>query len=156
MEAVWADMACTQVPTWISTVPRNWGTAQRGKLTADQWRILCFIHLPITLIRLWSNETGRKKDLLENFMQLVSAVKIATLREIFEDEICSYEDHIFRYIEGLKELYPDVNLKPIHHAALHIGDMLRLFGPCHSHNAPFYERYIKFFHRIGTNLKIGM
>ena len=52
LEAVWADMALTQLPTWLTTAPHNWGTKEREKLSANKWRIICHIHLPITLIQL--------------------------------------------------------------------------------------------------------
>lgn len=155
MEAIWANMECTQLPTWVGSVPCNWGTTQRGKLSADQWRTICTIHLPITLIRLWRNETGRKKDLLNNFMDLVSAVRIANMRVSSRNQIQAYNKHIFRYVYDMQTLYPNENLKPTHHAALHLGDILDLFGPVHSHSAPFFERYINFFHRLNTNQKIG-
>ena len=34
MEAVWSDMKLMQLPTWVGS---NWGTAKRGKLTANHW-----------------------------------------------------------------------------------------------------------------------
>ena len=88
-------------------------------------------------------------------MDLVSAVHIANMRISSKNQIEAYKHHIFQYMNGLKVLYPDQHLKPINHAALHIGDVLQLFGPVHSHSAPFYERNIKFLHRINTNLKLG-
>ena len=30
MEAVWSDMALTELPSWVTDVPRNWGTATHG------------------------------------------------------------------------------------------------------------------------------
>lgn len=155
MEAIWADMASTQLPSWIGSPPRDWGTASRGKLSADQWRVICTIHLPITLIRLWENETGRKKDLLRNFMDLVTAVRIANMRVSSSDQIKAYNEAIVRYVMGLQALYPHIKLRPSHHGALHIGDILDLFGPVHSHSAPFFERYINFLHRVNTNKKLG-
>lgn len=155
MDAIWADMKNTQLPTWIGSPPHNWGTASRGKLSADQWRVICTIHLPITLIRLWENETGRKKDLLQNFMDLVTAVRIANMRVSTSEQVKAYNEAIFRYVTGLQALYPHIKLRPSHHAALHIGDILDLFGPVHSHSAPFFERYINFLHRVNTNKKLG-
>lgn len=155
METVWADMKRTQLPTWISPAPPNWGTAERGKLSADQWRVICTIHLPITLIRLWGDETGRKKAMLEHFMDLVSAVRIANLRISSKDQIRAYNHFMFRYASRCASLYPDETLKPTLHASLHIGDILELFGPVHAISAPFYERYINFFHNLNTNRKIG-
>jgi hypothetical protein len=108
-----------------------------------------------TLIQLWSNGTDRQQELLSNFMDLVSAVGIANMHVSSKNQIQAYKYHIFWYIKGLKVLFPDQHLKPIHHAALHIGDILQLFGPIHSHSAPFYEHHINFLHRINTNLKLG-
>jgi hypothetical protein len=155
MAAVWSDMERTQLPSWIRPAPHNWGTSERGKLSADQWRVLCTVHLPITLIHLWENETGRKKELLQNFMHLVTAVRIANMRVSSPNQIRAYNQNIFRYVEDIKDLFPYNKLKPVAHAALHIGDGLELFGPSHAHSAPFYERYINFLHRVKTNGKIG-
>ena len=155
MTAVWEDMTRTQLPTWIRPAPPNWGTTERGKLSADQWRIICTVHLPITLIHLWYKEGGRKRELLNNFMDLVSAVRIANMRITSPDQIRTYNHYIYRYATRLKELYPAETLKPTLHAALHLAEFLAAFGPVHARSAPFYERYINFFHRMNTNKKIG-
>ncbi|EDQ99107.1 uncharacterized protein LACBIDRAFT_317644 [Laccaria bicolor S238N-H82] len=155
MEAVWEDMAFTQLPSWVGLVPRNWGTAKRGKLTADNWRVICTVHLPITLIRLWKDETGRKAELLQNFMDLATAVRIANMRVSSKNQVRAYNFHISRYASALPTLFPDVSIKPTVHAALHLGDIMDLFGPVHSHSAPFYERYIYFLQQLNTNKKLG-
>lgn len=154
--AIWSDMARTRLPTWITPAPSNWGTSQRGKLNADHWRVIGTIHLPVTLIRMWHNGSERKKEILAHFMTLVTAIRIANMRQITSLHIQAYNDHMSRYVQDLRRLYPDQRLKPTHHAALHIGDMLSLFGPTHSHSSPHYERYINFFHHINTNSKIGV
>lgn len=88
-------------------------------------------------------------------MDLVSAVQIANMRVTSENQINAYNAYMERYISNIKPLYPDQGLKPTHHASLHIGDMLGLFGPNHSHSGPHYERYINFLHHLNTNSKIG-
>jgi len=55
MEAVWDDMKHTKLPTWIHPAPPNWGMVEWGKLSADQWRLVSTVHLPITRIRLWGH-----------------------------------------------------------------------------------------------------
>lgn len=95
------------------------------------------------------------KEILDHFMDLVSAVQIANMCVSSEGQIQAYNMYMERYIKNIKTLYPDQSLKPTHHAALHIGDMLGLFGPNHSHSGPHYERYINFFHHVSTNSKIG-
>lgn len=155
MEAVWHDMAETKLPSWVTPAPRDWGTSRRGKLSADNWRVICCIHLPITLIRLFGLSEGRTRLLVDNFMLLVAAVRVATANTSSSAHIQKYEEFIFAYTQGVLDLYPDYSILPSHHAGLHIGDMLRYFGPKHSHDSPFYERYIHFFHRINTNHKLG-
>lgn len=155
MAAVWSDMRQTLLPTWITPPPPDWGTTRRGKLSADHWRIICTIHLPITLIRLWHNESTRKKELLQHFMELVTAVRIANMRMLSPEHIQKYNHYMGSYVQNIKRLYPDQHLKPTHHAALHIGDMLGLYGPNHSHSSPHYERHINLLHHINTNSKIG-
>lgn len=105
LTAVGADMAHTQLPSWISPMPHNWGTAARGKLSADQWRIVGTIHLPIMLIWLWVNETAQKQDLLNSFMNLVSTVCIVNMCISSPNQSQAYKDHVFCYVGGLKTLY---------------------------------------------------
>ncbi|KAJ2931557.1 hypothetical protein H1R20_g5541, partial [Candolleomyces eurysporus] len=155
MDIVWDDMKRTQLPSWINLPPRDWGTARRGKLSADNWRIICCIHLPITLIRLLGDRTDRTKDLLDNFMKLVTAVRIATTRMSSHSQIETYNRIILEYTQGVQQLFPDYQILPSHHAALHLGDVLERFGPKHAHDSPYYERCINFFHRMNTNKKNG-
>jgi len=155
IEAVWDDMKHMKLPTWIHPAPPNWGTAARGKLSADQWRLVCTVHLPITLIRLWGHIAGRKRDMLAHFMDLVSAVHIANMRIISQQQIKAYDDCIRHYASRCKELYPNKTLKPLLRTALHISQILDLFGPVHAISAPFYQCYINFFHRMNMNNKLG-
>ena len=39
MEAIWADMKHTKLPSWVTGVPHNWGTAACGKLSANNWSV---------------------------------------------------------------------------------------------------------------------
>ncbi|KAJ2912519.1 hypothetical protein MD484_g7899, partial [Candolleomyces efflorescens] len=139
MEAVWSDMKLTRLPLWITPPPHDWGTPGRGKLSANNWRIICCIHLPITLIRLYGRESGRKKRILDNLMVLVKAIRCATSAVTSPQHIRSYNSLIQQYTSGVKELFPDYHILPSHHGALHIGDMLQRFGPKHAHDSPHYE-----------------
>lgn len=139
-------------------VPCNWGTATRGKLSANNWRVICTVHLPITLIRLWGSDDAPedRKQKLENFMDLVRAVQIANLRSISKEDIKLYEHYIHQYLTGFLTLYKCAKVKPIHHAALHYGNILRGFGPAHTHGAAFYERYIQYMQGQNHNMKLGL
>ncbi len=158
MEAIWADMALTELPSWVMDIPRNWGTATCGKLCANNWRVICTIHLPITLIRLWGRDDAPEdqKHKHQNFMDLVCAVQIANLRLVSKQDIKRYEHYIQRYLVGLKSLYKLVKVKPIHHTALHYSETLRSFGLAHTHGAASYERYIHSMQTQNHNIKLGL
>jgi len=145
----------TTLPSWVSPAPRNWGTTERGKLSADQWRALYTIHLPISLIALWSDGTPRYVDMLHNFMYLVTAVHIASSRVIDDEYINTYETCITGYLEGLKNLYPDASIKPNHHLSLHLGDFMRKFGPVHAYRTFAFERLNYLMQQMPTNKKHG-
>jgi hypothetical protein len=155
LQATRDDMARTVLPSWISPAPSNWGTPSRGKLSADQWKTVCTIHLPITLIRLWGNETGRKFKMLTNFMDLVTAVQIANMRVTSSRHISLFEQSMYQYLQTLKELYKEAKIKPIHHAALHTGEFLRSLGPVHAYRSSAFERYNNLAQKQNTNMKSG-
>ena len=155
MQAIWDDMKSTELPSWMSPAPHNWGAAARGKLTADQWMVVCTVHLPVTLIGLWGNLSDRRFDLLCNFMDLTSAVQLATQRSITTQMIVDHEMLIMRYLKGMKQLFKGSKVQPIHHAALHTGDFLRLFGPTHAVQAFGGERLLEVLGLQNANNKSG-
>ncbi|KAF9487938.1 hypothetical protein BDN71DRAFT_1404041, partial [Pleurotus eryngii] len=131
------DMERTMLPSWTTRVPRNWLLVT--DLSVDQMQILCTVHLPITLIRLWHTADERMHDLLSNFLDLIRAVVIANMRTTSQEHISEYNRYIVKYMTDSCLLYPDVTLKPVDHAALHLGTMLNDFGPVHAHSSPYYE-----------------
>lgn len=155
MRAIWDDMRNTILPSWVGVAPKNWGTKKRGKLSADHWRSVLTVHLPITLIWFWRRETGRKKALLSNMLDLVVAVRVANFKETNADISAIYDKHISRYVEEAAALFREDNITPSMHSATHIGHNLRDFGPSHSRGAQFYERYIHHLQRQNTNMKFG-
>lgn len=158
MLRLWGDMGLTVLPSFVDVVPRDWGTAGRGKLSAEQWFIILLVHLPVTLIPLWGTAaaTQREKAALSNTMKLVEVVCLAYYKELTEDDIVEYETVIKEYLEGKKEIFKDVTIKPNDHLALHYGDFLRLFGPTGAHDGPYFERFIRRLHGFNTNMKRGL
>ena len=144
------------LPSWIEPAPRNWGTTEHGKLSADQWRVLCTIHLPISLISKWSDHSARHMDMLANFMDLVTAVRIASMRVTNDEYIALYEQHIFSYVRGVLKLYKDADIKPNHHLSLHLGRFLRTLGPVHAYRTFAFERINYMMQRMNTNGKHGI
>ena len=148
-------MARTELPSWISPAPRNWGTATQGKLTADQWKVVTMVHLPITLMRLWGSREGRYFLMLCNFMDLNAAIQLANQRITTQKHIEDYERLMLRYLTRMKVLYKDTPLQPIHHVSLHAGEFLKLFGPTHSVRTPGFERFNERLGLQNTNWKSG-
>ena len=155
MNTIWSDMRKTVLPSWIGPAPKNWGTATRGKLGAEHWRTIFTIHLPITLIWLWRDETGRKRSLLDNMIDLHLAILTANLKRSNEQQASEYDMYIKKYLLGISELFREDNITPSQHSALHIGPELRRFGPTHSRSAHHYERYIHILQSQNTNLQWG-
>lgn len=157
MEAVSADMKRTQVPSWISRPPIDWGQARRGKLSANNWEVICTIHLVFTLIRLWgvAAATDRQRDMLKNYIDLIQAVRILTMKSIASVNIEAYSHYIYQHLVDYKRLYPNAKINSIHHAALHADEKLEEFGPIPSRNAGHYERSIYMMQELNTNNKFG-
>ncbi|TDL13163.1 hypothetical protein BD410DRAFT_681908, partial [Rickenella mellea] len=131
---VWSDMEKTVLPSWIARGPREVGSARCGKLSADQWRSTCSIHLVVTLVRLWGDKPpqDRFRLMLENFMDLVTATKLATMRSTSETHITEYEATMHRYLSNMLKLFPDATISPNQHLSMHLATFLRNFGPPHA------------------------
>ena len=77
MDEIHGDIVNMLQPSWLISVPSNFGSASHGKLKADQWHVLG------TTSRLWSVvEVGnpcseRCCKILDVTMSLLSAVTIA-------------------------------------------------------------------------------
>jgi hypothetical protein len=151
------DMLRLELPSWSAAAPAHPGEAKWGKFGADQWRAFCLINLPVTLIRLWGNfdADSREHKMLVNFMHLVTAVKLATMRKMTKDRISQYESHMHQYLTSLQSLYPEKDLTPYQHLSLHFGPLLRRFGPTHAWRCFPFERYNYLMQQIPTNNHFG-
>lgn len=58
LTAAFKDSVNIELPSWINPAPAAFGSKAHGKLSADQWCMLCSINLIITLIQLWGNDTN--------------------------------------------------------------------------------------------------
>lgn len=145
-----------QLPSWVSPAPRGFGTAEHGKLSADQWHTVCTVVLPVALIWVWGlSSDERRLQLLNNFMDLVSAIVLAGLLETSDHHIDLYGGYMLRYLQKVQELFPEAQLKPNHHYVLHIPDFMELFAAVHSWRSFTFERYNYVLQRMNTNLTFG-
>ncbi|TFK65461.1 hypothetical protein BDN72DRAFT_773334 [Pluteus cervinus] len=149
------DITRTTLPSWIERPPRNFGHPSHGKLKADHWRTVCTVNMVITLVRLWGShaETDREKKLLRNFLDLIIAVEHASRRSMNSTRVGIYSMHILRYLQGLKDLFPDHQFVPNHHLSLHLTECLARFGPVHAWWSFPFERYNGVMGRFKKNFK---
>ena len=145
----------------MTSVPANLGSANHGKLKADQYRALGTAYLPISLVRLWGNVTAgdersaRCRQILDITMSLLSAVSIASSRSTSRVNADLYLQYMKSYIAGVRSLFPDYKFRPNHHMALHLHEYLLQFGPVHAWWTFPFERVIGMLQRIPTNGKQG-
>jgi hypothetical protein len=157
LSQIWLDMRRTVLPSGISPVPREVGSPSAGKLTADQWRTFCTIHLVVSLIRLWGGEPldSRRSQILDNFLHLVTLTNLLHMRTLTPKCIDSIEEENLVYLKGLRTLYPSSPLVPKHHMMLHLPEMLRDFGPVHAWRTFAFERLNQIFQNTPTNNLLG-
>ncbi|RDB18859.1 hypothetical protein Hypma_014527 [Hypsizygus marmoreus] len=155
----------TSTPSWIHSVPANYGEASAGSIKADEWRILSTVYLPIALVTLWGDQDGASPPegshflkLLDHTMALFQAVTLVVQYTMNTAHAGRYRDFIKVWTDGLHTLHPHtkehknrVNV----HAAFHIYDFLLLFGPVISWWCFPFERLIGALQKINTNDIIG-
>lgn len=160
MQQIWKDMENMVKPSWVTSVP---ATLSSGgpKLKSDQWRTVGSLHLPITLIRLWERTDAddphaqRRREILHLTMTLLSAVAVGSSRITSADNSREFLGLITDYRRELQRLFPNYEVHPNHHQAMHISEFLLMYGPVHGWWTYPFERMIGMLQRISTNYKPG-
>ncbi|KAF7330467.1 hypothetical protein MVEN_02485900 [Mycena venus] len=145
-------------PSWVNSVPKNYGESNAGTIKADEWRILATIYLPIALILLWGDwapqdgafaegsEASHLLGMLDHSMALFQAVVLACRFTVTFERATAYRDFIKDWVDGLNKHHPhtlDHARRTNIHAAFHIYDFLLLFGPIISWWCFPFERLIE-------------
>ncbi len=158
LPAIWQDMGKVVLPSWLPAGPKEVGLARSGKLSADQWRTTCTVHLVVTLGRTcnWGvlQCDSQFFAMYANFMDMVTATKLATMQSLTEECILLYEYAICSYLAGNKEPYKRP-FAPNQHLALHLGFFLRQFGPIHAWQSFPFEKWNNVLQLINTNMHLG-
>jgi hypothetical protein len=155
------------VPSWVKyskSVPKNFGEASAGTLKADEWRTLASLYLPVALVCAWgegskhttSAEAERRREVLDNTIDLVQAVILICRRSITLDTIDEYQKLMARYLRNLFEIHPDTKALVNMHMALHLKAFLTYFGPVHGWWTFVFERLIGHLQRLPSNNQPGM
>lgn len=163
MARIQAVIRDTDTPSWFTRGPSNYGEAATGSLKSDEWRSMATVYMPFALVSLWGEGSEHPSAAIaeelrlvaDNSMDLFSATRLACLRTMTRERADAYRACMVRFIRNHKDLHPHVNLRPNHHAALHIFDFLHLFGPVKSWWCFPFERLIGILQRLPTNHKNG-
>lgn len=150
-------------PSWLRSVPSNFGSAAAGSLKADEWRTMGTVYLPIALVSLWGEGTAHPspsiasslRRTLDHTMALVCAVSLACMRTMTESRMIAYRNYIVSWLEDLKVIHSKARSTVNAHMAIHIYDFLRLFGPVRSWWCFPFERLIGQLQRLPSNHKFG-
>jgi hypothetical protein len=153
----------TVTPSWLNSVPSNFGDSTAGTLKADEWCTLSTVYLPLALVSIWgAGSTHATPDIvaelqatLDHTMALFSAVHLVCMQTMTKARMLSYRTYIARYIRDLKKIHPRASNKTSHHMVLHIYDFLELFGPVCSWWCFPFERLIGILQRQPKNHKFG-
>lgn len=155
----------TVTPSWINSVPANYGEHSAGSIKADEWRILSTVYLPIALVTLWGEQNGSPPEegshflnILDHTMALFQAVTIVCRYTMNAERATKYRNFIKQWVDGLYTYHPHTmkhRRRPNVHASFHIYDFLLLFGPVISWWCFPFERLIGTLQKINTNYQIG-
>jgi hypothetical protein len=155
----------TVTPSWINSVPTNYGENSAGTIKADEWRILSTIYLPIALVTLWGEEDGKPPGesshflgLLDHTMALFQAITIVCRYTMNVHRATTYRNLIKQWVDSLHICHPHTMKHPPRpnvHAAFHLYDFLLHFGPVMSWWCFPFERLIGTLQKINTNEQIG-
>jgi hypothetical protein len=117
----------TAVPSWLNSVPHNYGDVGAGTIKADEWRNLSTIFLPLALISMWGEGTPhpspeiatRFHHILDHTMTVVSAISLACMCTMTLRCSAAYLEYMTQYIHDFLILYPDIKPRPNMHMAMH-------------------------------------
>ena len=154
-------IAKTSVPSWVESVPHNFGDCSAGTLKADEWWTLSTIYLPLTLIALWGiNVTTTTWALhlcrvLGHTMLPVSAITITC--KCTTSQLCSqmYLQCMVPYISQLVDIHSHATVEPYHHMSMHLPHFFSLFGPTRTLWTYPFEWLIGQIQQLLSNHKLG-
>lgn len=163
LDVIKAVVKGVEKPSWLSTVPSDFGRTRTGTLKADEWRAFATIYLPIALVLLWGEGSkhsslqvaAARRAILDHTMYLVQALSLACYRTTTDSRIQNMHRHLSDYLRCLSEVHKDARPTLNHHMSLHLSKYLKLFGPVHSWWSYPFERLIGRLQHMPTNHKFG-
>ncbi|KAH9923087.1 uncharacterized protein B0H18DRAFT_878881, partial [Fomitopsis serialis] len=157
LRLVWAEMRDIVLPSEVSRAPGKAGAPGQGSLSADEWRTFCTVNLVITLGWAWGSlpSDRRERKLLDNFMNLVTVVKLATARSVTSRSLWEIQTNMHQYLKQLLVLFPGTSVSPYQHMCLgHLATVFETLGPAPAIWCFVFERANFILQRIKTNSRI--
>ena len=155
----------TITPSWINSVPHNYGDANAGTIKADEWRILSTVYLPIALVILWGDlnrfpplEGSYNLKVLDHTMSLFQAVTLICQYTMNPKHVAMFCNFMKEWVDDLYTVHPHTKKHQKRtniHISFHLYEFLLLFGPVISWWCFPFEHLIGVLHNINTNDKIG-
>lgn len=147
-------------PHWCTSPPKDFGEKSHGKLKADEILSLFTFDLVVAVAQLfakkWDFESHtRRYRIFQSTILLGVIVRITTSLRTTAWHASAFESCMLDYARLLRELFPKTNLKPNHHMAFHVPDLLMRFGPPRGWWMFPFERIIGRLQKIKTNNKPG-
>ena len=162
MQHIKKDIKETTVPSWINSVPHNYGDVAASVLKADEWRNLTTIYFPITLISQWDEafsgpieQAAQFCRILDHTMLVVSVVSLTCMCMMTQTRSDAYLSCLTQYLQDLQVLHPHASFVPNYHMALHLPHFFCLFGPVRSWWCFPFEHLIGQIQRLLSNHKVS-
>jgi hypothetical protein len=154
----------TEIPTWVSRVPHNFGLSGSCSLKAADWLILYTVYYPLALVPYWviGNDLQKQKidgstsvthpDVLQDsLVQLIEITNILMMHHIKPNDITKYSKLIWEYRQTLKLGWPTQNSKPKLHLSQHYPKVIKGLGPPMATSAWAQERLNGMLGKIPRN-----
>ncbi|KAI5824425.1 hypothetical protein K523DRAFT_219704, partial [Schizophyllum commune Tattone D] len=145
------------LPSSMQAPPKTAGDRRGGKMKAASWQTFSVVNLPTTLIRLWGGapSDSREKKILDNYMHLVLAIRLALLPYMTSEIMSGYLAHMHCYLTTLLDLFPGTSITIYQHLALHLPLLLAEHGPTHAWRCWIIERMNHVLQSLSTNHRFG-
>jgi hypothetical protein len=151
-------------PSWLDSVPFNFGDKAAGTLKAAELRVLATLYIPIALVIRWGEGSihddpataSFARRALDHSMALFSAIIIVCYRSSSSPRSEAFLQYILEYIRDLTTIHKHVQHRPSGHMAVHLYEFLVSFGPVRSWWTFPFEHLIGRLQQLPHNDHFGM
>lgn len=141
------------VPSWVTRLPKDVGTAAAGTPKAAEWLNLFLVHFVLIVIPHWTKvKSEREKRLISTTVNLINTIRFFMSHSISKDNLTEATETLKTYRQNLKDYWGiAIQPKPTLHIAQHFEDVIKRFGPPSVYSAWAGERIIHLMTKIKKN-----